>query len=85
MPRLIFNAKTLKLCSKIKVATRAQQTAGEADRAAFETASKPAGGEVGDQLERQRQRTSALGLIPDSSEMSLQVRKLPETDIVIAR
>jgi hypothetical protein len=33
----------------------------------------------------QRQRTSALGLIPDPSEMSLQVRKLPETDIVIAR
>ena len=42
MPRLIFNAKTLKLCSKIKVATQVQQTAGEADRAAFETASKPA-------------------------------------------
>ena len=42
MPRFIFNAKTLKLCSKIKVATQAQQTAGETDRAAFETASKPA-------------------------------------------
>ena len=27
MPRLIFNAKTLKLCSKIKFATQAQQTA----------------------------------------------------------
>jgi hypothetical protein len=27
VPRLIFNAKTLKLCSKIKFATRVQQTA----------------------------------------------------------
>ena len=27
VPRLIFNAKTLKLCSKIKFATQAQQTA----------------------------------------------------------
>src|SRR5712672_2078930 len=27
VPRLIFNAKTLKLCSKIKLATQAQQTA----------------------------------------------------------
>ena len=27
MPRLIFNAKTMKLCSKIKSATQAQQTA----------------------------------------------------------
>jgi len=26
VPRLIFNAKTLKLCSKIKFATQAQQT-----------------------------------------------------------
>jgi hypothetical protein len=27
VPRLIFNAKTLKLCSKIEFATQAQQTA----------------------------------------------------------
>jgi hypothetical protein len=27
VPHLIFNAKTLKLCSKIKFATQAQQTA----------------------------------------------------------
>ena len=27
MPRLIFNAKTLKLCSKIKFGTQAQQAA----------------------------------------------------------
>jgi hypothetical protein len=27
MPCLIFNSKTLKLCSKIKFATQAQQTA----------------------------------------------------------
>ena len=42
MPRLIFNAKTLKLWQQDQGRDPSQQTAGEADRAAFETASKPA-------------------------------------------